>query len=171
MSFTDNQRFYDYIMTLPDSHSDVSDSNSEPYRSHDNSDSASEPDNLGSYHSDSDQQSNPDSETHSSDFDGDYPGFYDSDPDTGSPAHSETSETSDYQEYLGPDGKLLESERERRRIHGLCFYCGGEHLRAHCHRLWARDHPDSASEASEPNSEYSGESAADSENSDYDSDY
>lgn len=180
MSFTNHQSFHEYAMSLPDYNSDGSDSSDEPYRPYAQSDSDSEPEFVNSNHSDSDRQSNPDSDTHSedfSDFSGNNPGSYNSDRDSspaGSSAPSETSENSDYRDYLGPDGKLLESERERRWIFGLCYYCGGEHLQAHCYRLWARDHPDSASEASENTSEYSGEFPIDSdnsENSDSNSDY
>ncbi|KAJ3897003.1 hypothetical protein F5879DRAFT_983507 [Lentinula edodes] len=39
--------------------------------------------------------------------------------------------------HLGPDGRLLDSERERRRVLGLCFYCGGEHMKVDCLKLQA----------------------------------
>ncbi|KAJ3991100.1 hypothetical protein F5050DRAFT_1812964 [Lentinula boryana] len=167
MSFTsDPQSFYEYAMSLPEHDSDSADSNNNesdhPYAHLDNS---SEPDYDNSYHSDS----NPDSDAHSEhpfeiseNLDFDY-------SPTGSPEPSETSETSDYHIYLGPDGRLLESERQRRLDLGLCFYCGGEHLQAYCNRLRNRDHFDSHLEnleALEPNLDMSDEYSIDSDHSD-----
>ncbi|KAJ3846475.1 hypothetical protein EV368DRAFT_88971 [Lentinula lateritia] len=48
-------------------------------------------------------------------------------PDDDSPGHP----------HLGPNGRLVDSERERRRVLGLCFYCGGEHMKVDCLKLQA----------------------------------
>ncbi|KAJ3978404.1 hypothetical protein F5890DRAFT_1560401 [Lentinula detonsa] len=45
--------------------------------------------------------------------------------------------------FMGPDGRLLESERERRRNLSLCFYCGGDDFRSHCPKLRAKYSVDS----------------------------
>ncbi|KAH7879996.1 uncharacterized protein C8R40DRAFT_1066133 [Lentinula edodes] len=95
----------------------------------------------------------------SSDFDSDHPGPYDlrylhsypssSASDSVESSHSFASDNSEAPElrpgddrsghpHLGPDGRLVDSERERRRVLGLCFYCGGEHMKVDCLKLQAR---------------------------------
>ncbi|KAJ3780126.1 hypothetical protein GGU10DRAFT_381134 [Lentinula aff. detonsa] len=57
----------------------------------------------------------------------------------GRSSHDNGSESSpEPPDYMGPDGRLLESERERRRNLSLCFYCGGDHFRSHCPKLRAK---------------------------------
>jgi len=56
-----------------------------------------------------------------------------------SSADSSAASSPSSSNILGPDGKLLESERERRRRLQLCFYCGGDHFRANCERLRAKE--------------------------------
>ncbi|KAJ4478921.1 hypothetical protein C8R41DRAFT_869341 [Lentinula lateritia] len=94
----------------------------------------------------------------SSDFDSDHPGPYDlsylhsypssSASNSNESFHSFASESPEVPElrpgddrsghpHLGPDGRLMDSERERRRVLGLCFYCG-EHMKVDCLKLQAR---------------------------------
>ncbi|KAF9026987.1 hypothetical protein BDP27DRAFT_1437319 [Rhodocollybia butyracea] len=55
----------------------------------------------------------------------------DSASDHGSDADSDGPESV----IFDSDGRLLPSEKARRFRNGLCFYCGGEHMRINCDRL------------------------------------
>jgi hypothetical protein len=39
-----------------------------------------------------------------------------------------------FMNHLGPDGKLLASERERRKANNLCAFCGGKHKFEDCNK-------------------------------------
>ncbi|KAJ3978342.1 hypothetical protein F5890DRAFT_1560518 [Lentinula detonsa] len=59
--------------------------------------------------------------------------------ESGESSHDNGSGTgAELTDYMGPDGRLLESERERCRNLSLCFYCGGDHFHSHCPKLWAK---------------------------------
>ncbi|KAJ3791683.1 hypothetical protein GGU11DRAFT_812689 [Lentinula aff. detonsa] len=64
--------------------------------------------------------------------------------ESGESSHDNGSESSsEPPDYMGPDGRLLESERERCRNLSLCFYCGGDHFCSHCPKLRAKYSGDS----------------------------
>ncbi|KAE9400480.1 hypothetical protein BT96DRAFT_647063 [Gymnopus androsaceus JB14] len=134
----------DYLHQLPSDHSsnqsDVSDTQSDASGALDN-------------------YSNADSEAASADFpefefelDEDHPGplnwdffyanqhlFYTHQSSNGSSDNVSDAPSFSASNIFGPDGKLLESERERRRRLQLCFYCGGDHFRANCEQLRAKE--------------------------------
>ncbi|KAJ3855526.1 hypothetical protein EV368DRAFT_62364 [Lentinula lateritia] len=165
MSFgSDSESFLEYALSLPDQ---VSPDPETSASSDHSSPSEQEFVQSGTY-SDSDQSSynsefpgpfDYDYLYQSSDFDSDHPGPYDlsylhshpssSASDSNESFHSFASEASNAPElrpdddspshpHLGPDGRLVDSERERRRMLGLCFYCGGEHMKVDYLKLQAR---------------------------------
>lgn len=104
------------------------------------SDIASEHSDYSPNHSDyspdnSDSQS---IDSHASDgpYDYDYLFWREGDPHpTNSDDDLDSAGPPEPSEIIGPDGRLLDSERERRRRLRLCFYCGGEHMRDNCELL------------------------------------
>ncbi|KAE9404033.1 hypothetical protein BT96DRAFT_936014 [Gymnopus androsaceus JB14] len=64
-----------------------------------------------------------------------YPPFYEQEFESEASEASSTSADN----IFGPDGRLTESERNRRRQLRLCFYCGGDHFRVDCEELKAKE--------------------------------
>ncbi|KAJ3716703.1 hypothetical protein C8R42DRAFT_778715 [Lentinula raphanica] len=133
MDLSDAQTFYDYAHSLPDTYSssdssegDVNDSSSDAGSDvSDVSDVSDGSSDYNSYNSNSNNQPS------------DYSDSNNSGPPTNVSSDSEDSE-SDSRPILGSDGRLLPEERERRWRMALCFYCGGDHFRANCPRLWGQ---------------------------------
>jgi hypothetical protein len=69
-------------------------------------------------------------------------------PDASNVSDSDPEENQDYSHMLGPDNRLMESEKDRRWRLSLCFYCGGKHLRVNCPKLRAKLGYDAGSESS-----------------------
>ncbi|KAJ4488662.1 hypothetical protein C8R41DRAFT_867997 [Lentinula lateritia] len=165
---SDPESFLEYALSLPDPVSpdpETSDPSDQSSPSDHNSEQESvqsgtnsDPD-QSSYDSEFPGPFDYDYLYQSSDFDSDHPGPYDlsylysypssSASDSHESFHSFTSGASEAPElrpgddrsghpHLGPDGRLVDSERERRRVLGLCFYCGGEHMKVDCLKLQAR---------------------------------
>ncbi|KAJ3804636.1 hypothetical protein F5876DRAFT_82839 [Lentinula aff. lateritia] len=161
---SDPESFLEYALSLPDpvgpdpETSDSSDQSSPSEQESVQSGTNSNPD-QSSYDSEFPGPFDYDYLHESSDFDSDHPGPYDlrylhsypssSASDSNESFHLFASEISEALKprpgddrsghlHLGPDGRLVNSERERRRVLGLCFYCGGEHIKVDCLKLQAR---------------------------------
>ncbi|KAJ3846114.1 hypothetical protein EV368DRAFT_89541 [Lentinula lateritia] len=165
MSFgSDSESFLKYALSLPDPVGPAPETSA----SSDQSSPSEQESVQSGTHSDSDQSSydseflgpfDYDFLYQSSDFDSDHPSPYDlsylhsypssSASDSNESFHSFASEASEAPElrpdddspshlHLGPDGRLVGSERERCRVLGLCFYCRGEHMKVDCLKLQAR---------------------------------
>ncbi|KAJ3898949.1 hypothetical protein F5879DRAFT_978639 [Lentinula edodes] len=148
MSFgSDSGSFLEYALSLPDPvgpDPETSDSSDQSSPSDHNSEqesvqsgTISDPD-QSSYDSEFPGPFDYDYLHESSDFDLDHPGPYDLRYLHSYPSSSASDSVQSGHPHLGPDGRLLDSERERRRVLRLCFYCGGEYMKVDCLKLQAR---------------------------------